>query len=580
MLDIKKEISEQIAKTIENVESKEIYTYIEVPKDTKNGDYAFPCFRLAKTLRKSPPEIANQIKEKLEENGISKSEIIKKVEIAGGYLNFYISSKIFTKEVLEQISNNEKFGIEPEDDKNKEKNIVIDYSAPNIAKPFHIGHLRSTVIGAALYNIYKYLGYNVTGINHLGDYGTQFGKLIEGYKRWGKEYDIDSDPINELTKIYIRINTACKEDKQILQACRDNFKKLEDGDSYCVEIWKKFRELSLKEFQRVYNLLGSTFDSWNGEAFYSDKMQEVIEILEKSGKLKESQGAKIVELEEQGINTPCIIVKSNGSSTYATRDLAAILYRARNYNFDKALYVTSYEQVLHFKQVFATAKYLGLDEKYIKGLEHVSFGMVLLPTGKMSTREGNIVKLEELLKEAIERAKEIIEQKNPELENKEEVAKKVGIGAIIFNDLSNSRVKDEVFDWNNILNFQGETGPYIQYTYVRTKSVLKKAGIKIDNIPFDMVNFDSLEDTYSQNIIKLLYDFHNILVQVTEKNEPSILSRYLIELAKAYSVFYNENRIMVEDVNIKNSRIYLTFAVGKVLKIGANLLGMDMPEKM
>lgn len=580
MLDIKKEISEQIAKTIENVESKEIYTYIEVPKDTKNGDYAFPCFRLAKTLRKSPPEIANQIKEKLEENGISNSEIIKKVEIAGGYLNFYISSKIFTKEVLEQISNNEKFGIEPEDDKNKEKNIVIDYSAPNIAKPFHIGHLRSTVIGAALYNIYKYLGYNVTGINHLGDYGTQFGKLIEGYKRWGKEYDIDSDPINELTKIYIRINTACKEDEQILQACRDNFKKLEDGDSYCVEIWKKFRELSLKEFQRVYNLLGSTFDSWNGEAFYSDKMQEVIEILEKSGKLKESQGAKIVELEEQGINTPCIIVKSNGSSTYATRDLAAILYRARNYNFDKALYVTSYEQVLHFKQVFATAKYLGLDEKYIKGLEHVSFGMVLLPTGKMSTREGNIVKLEELLNEAIERAKEIIEQKNPELENKEEVAKKVGIGAIIFNDLSNSRVKDEVFDWNNILNFQGETGPYIQYTYVRTKSVLKKAGIKIDNIPFDMVNFDSLEDTYSQNIIKLLYDFHNILVQVTEKNEPSILSRYLIELAKAYSVFYNENRIMVEDVNIKNSRIYLTFAVGKVLKIGANLLGIEMPEKM
>lgn len=580
MLDIKKEISEQIAKTIENVESKEIYTYIEIPKDTKNGDYAFPCFRLAKTLRKSPPEIANQIKEKLEENGISNSEIIKKVEIAGGYLNFYISSKIFTKEVLEQISNNEKFGIESEDDKNKEKNIVIDYSAPNIAKPFHIGHLRSTVIGAALYNIYKYLGYNVTGINHLGDYGTQFGKLIEGYKRWGKEYDIDSDPINELTKIYIRINTACKEDEQILQACRDNFKKLEDGDSYCVEIWKKFRELSLKEFQRVYNLLGSTFDSWNGEAFYSDKMQEVIEILEKSGKLKESQGAKIVELEEQGINTPCIIVKSNGSSTYATRDLAAILYRARNYNFDKALYVTSYEQVLHFKQVFATAKYLGLDEKYIKGLEHVSFGMVLLPTGKMSTREGNIVKLEELLNEAIERAKEIIEQKNPELENKEEVAKKVGIGAIIFNDLSNSRVKDEVFDWNNILNFQGETGPYIQYTYVRTKSVLEKAGVKIDNISFDMVNFDSLEDTYSQNIIKLLYDFHNILIQVTEKNEPSILSRYLIELAKAYSVFYNENRIMVEDTSIKNSRIYLTFAVEKVLKIGANLLGIEMPEKM
>ena len=580
MLDIKKEISEQIAKTIENVETKEIYTYIEVPKDTKNGDYSFPCFRLAKVLRKAPQEIANQIKEKLEQNEAINSELIEKVDIVGGYLNFYVSSKIFTKEVLEQISSNERFGVEAEDEKNKEKNIVIDYSAPNIAKPFHIGHLRSTVIGAALYNIYKYLGYNVIGINHLGDYGTQFGKLIEGYKRWGEEYNIDSDPINELTKIYIRINNACKEDEQILQACRDNFKKLEDGDTYCVEIWEKFRKLSLKEFQRVYDLLGSKFDSWNGEAFYSDKMQEVVDILEKSGKLEESQGAKIVNLEDKGINTPCIIVKSNGSSTYATRDLAAILYRTRTYDFDKALYVTSYEQVLHFKQVFATAKYLGLDEKYLKGLEHVSFGMVLLPTGKMSTREGNIVKLEELLNESIDRAKEIIEQKNPQLENKEEVAKKVGIGAIIFNDLSNSRVKDEIFDWNTILNFQGETGPYIQYTYVRTKSVLEKAGVDVNNISFDMVNLDNLEDSYSQNIIKLLYNFHNVLVQVTEKSEPSILSRYLIDLAKAYSVFYNENRIMVDDISLKNSRIYLTFAVGKVLKIGANLLGMDMPEKM
>lgn len=580
MLDIKKEISEQIAKTIENVEAKEIYTYIEIPKDTKNGDYSFPCFRLAKILKKAPQEIANGIKEKLEQNGAMNSEILERVDIVGGYLNFYVSSKLFTKEVLEQISNNAKFGVETEDEKNKEKNIVIDYSAPNIAKPFHIGHLRSTVIGAALYNIYKYLGYNVIGINHLGDYGTQFGKLIEGYKRWGEEYNIDLDPINELTKIYIRINNACKEDEQILQACRDNFKKLEDGDTYCVEIWKKFRELSLKEFQRVYDLLGSKFDSWNGEAFYSDKMQEVVDILEKSGKLEESQGAKIVNLEDQGINTPCIIVKSNGSSTYATRDLAAILYRARTYDFDKALYVTSYEQVLHFKQVFATAKYLGLDEKYLKGLEHVSFGMVLLPTGKMSTREGNIVKLEELLNESIDRAKEIIEQKNPQLENKEDVAKKVGIGAIIFNDLSNSRVKDEVFDWNTILNFQGETGPYIQYTYVRTKSVLEKAKVDVNNISFDMVNLDSLEDSYSQNIIKLLYDFHNVLVQVTEKSEPSILSRYLIDLAKSYSVFYNENRIMVDDSSLKNSRVYLTFAVGKVLKIGTNLLGMDMPEKM
>ena len=566
--DFKQIIAKQISKTID-INEEELESYIETPKDSKNGDYAFPCFRLAKELRKAPPAIANEIKEKIEA-----VEEIEKIEVAGGYLNFFINKSILTKEVLEEISKAEQYG---KSEIGKEKNIVIDYSAPNIAKPFHIGHLRSTVIGGALYNIYKYLGYNVTGVNHLGDYGTQFGKLIEGYKMWGKEYDIEKDPINELTKIYIRINEACKNDEQILENCRNNFKKLEDGDSYCVEIWKKFRELSLQEFQKVYDLLGSKFDSWNGESFYSDKMPEVIEILEKTGKLIESQGAKIIDLEDKGINTPCIIEKSNGSTTYATRDLAAILYRARTYDFDKALYVTSYEQVLHFKQVFEVAKLLGLDEKYTKGLEHVSFGMVLLPEGKMSTREGNIIKLEELLNEAISRAKEIIEQKNPELENKEEVAKKVGIGAVIFNDMSASRIKDEVFDWNTILNFQGETGPYVQYTYVRTKSVLEKAGYlpKIED-----VKIENLCDEYSLTILKLIYNFEDVLIQVTDKNEPSILARYLIDLAKAYSSFYNENKIIVEDKDIQNARVYLTYAVSEVLKQGANLLGIQMPEKM
>ena len=398
------------------------------------------------------------------------------------------------------------------------------------------------------------------GINHLGDYGTQFGKLIEGYKLWGKEYDIEKDPINELTKIYIRINNACKEDEKILNACRDNFKKLEDGDSYCVELWEKFRKLSLKEFQKVYDLLGSKFDSWNGEAFYSDKMPEIIEILEKTGKLIESQGAKIIDLEDKGINTPCIIEKTNGSTTYATRDLAAILYRARSYDFDKALYVTSYEQVLHFKQVFEVAKLLGLDEKYINGLEHVSFGMVLLPTGKMSTREGNIVKLEELLNESIQRAEQIIEEKNPLLENKNDIAKKVGIGAIIFNDLANSRVKDEIFEWEQILNFQGETGPYIQYTYVRTKSILEK----VEEIPnIRNVNIEKISDEYSQNIIKLIYSFEDILIQVTKKEEPSILARYLIDLAKAFSSFYNENKIITEDKQEQDARVYLTYKRSK-----------------
>ena len=569
MINFKNIIANAISKVV-NINATEIEMSIEKPKGSENGDYAFPCFRLAKELHKAPQMIANDIKEniKVDENQITK------IEVVGGYLNFFINKEILVEEVLNEMSEDKEYG---KSTIGNGKNIVIDYSAPNIAKPFHIGHLRSTVIGAALYKIYKYLGYNVTGINHLGDYGTQFGKLIEGYKLWGNEYNIEENPIDELTKIYIRINQACKEDENVLENCRNNFKKLEDGDKYCVEIWQKFRELSLKEFQKVYDILGSKFDSWNGEAFYSDKMPEVIEILNKTGKLVESEGAKIIDLEDKGINTPCIIEKSNGSSTYATRDLAAIMYRARTYDFDKALYITSYEQVLHFKQVFEVAKLLGLDEKYTNGLEHVAFGMVLLPTGKMSTREGTSIKLSELLNEAISRAKAIIEQKNPELENKDEVAKKVGVGAVIFNDLANNRVKDEIFDWDTILNFQGETGPYIQYTYVRTKSVIEKAG-KIPELK--SVQIKELSDEYSQNIIKLIYNFENVLKQVTEKEEPSILARYLIDLAKAYSGFYNENKIITENKDTQNARVYLTYAVGQVLKIGANLLGIEMPDKM
>ena len=489
-------------------------------------------------------------------------------------MNFYIKKQLFIKEVLEEVEKKEQYG---KSEIGKGKNIVIDYSSPNIAKPFHIGHLRSTVIGGALYNIYQYLGYYTIGINHLGDYGTQFGKLIEGYKLWGEEYDIEKDPIHDLTEIYIRINQACKDEESVLNQCRDNFKKLEEGDPYCIQIWERFKELSLKEFQKVYDQLGSHFDSWNGEAFYSDKMEEIMQILEKSGKLVESEGAKIIDLEEQGINTPCIIQKSNDSTTYATRDLAAILYRARTYDFDKALYVTSYEQVLHFKQVFEVAKLLGLDEKYTKGLQHIPFGMVLLPTGKMSTREGNIIKLEDLLEEAKARAQKMIEEKNPNLEGKEEIAKKVGIGAIIFNDLANSRIKDEIFDWDQILNFQGETGPYIQYTYVRTKSVIEKIGYlpKIQE-----VKEEKLMDEYSLNIIKLIYVFEDTLIQVTQKEEPSILARYLMDLAKAFSIFYQENKIITEEKELQDARVYLTSIVGKVLKIGTQLLGIEMPDKM
>lgn len=568
MLEFKEKISEEISK-ITKIDKNELYEYIEMPSDNKMGDYAFPCFRLAKTMKKSPQIIANELKD-----GISLGNEFEKVEVINGYINFFVNNKKLVENVLEEVEEKrENYG---SSEIGEGKNIVIDYSSPNIAKPFHIGHLRTTILGNSLYKMYKFLNYNCVGINHLGDWGTQFAKLIEGYKRWGTEYDIESNPIEELTKIYIRINDLCKEDESVLEQCRDNFKKLEDGDEYCVKIWQKFRELSLKEFQRIYDLLDIQFDSWNGEAFYTDKMQEVKDILEKNNKLVESEGARVVDLSKEDM-PPCIIEKSNGSTTYATRDLAAILYRARTYNFDKALYVTSYEQILHFKQVFETAKYLDLDEKYTNGLVHVPYGMVMLKTGKMSTRDGNVVKIEDLLKEAIAKVKIIIENKNPELENKEDIATKVGIGAVIFNDLYNSRIKDEIFDWDIMLNFNGETGPYMQYIYVRTKSVLEKAGY----IPkLKDVNLDKLLDEDSVKVIKLLYQFNDKIMQAIEKYEPYIVARYLIEVAKTYSSFYNNNKIICDDKEVQDARIYLTYATGIVLKTGAALLGIKMPDKM
>ena len=572
MIDFKHEIINAIKKAVDfDISEQDLHKYIEKPKNSANGDYAFPCFSFAKQLKKSPQEIAENLKQKIK---IS-PEYVQEIKVSGPYLNFYINKITLTQEVLNEISKNqENYG---KSKIGEGKTIVIDYSAPNIAKPFHIGHLKTTVIGGALYNIYKYLGYNTIGENFLGDYGTQFGKLIEGYKRWGKDYDLTQNPIDKLGEIYKRINDLCSEDEQVLEAAREDFKQLENGKEEYVELWKKFRDVSIKEFQKIYDLLGSHFDSWKGEAFYATKTDEVIQILQDSGRLVESNGAKVVDLTDEGIDTPCIICKSNGSTIYATRDLAAILYRARTYDFDKCLYVTSYEQNLHFKQIFAVAKLLGIKEKCIKGLKHVSYGMVRLPSGKMSTRAGNFVKVEDLLHETIEEAKKIIEEKNPDLSNKEEVAKKVGIGAVIFNSLATSRNKDEIFDIKAMLNFQGETGPYIQYMYVRTKSVLEK----IENMPkFEQLKLENLQDEYSIAIIKLLYDFENILVEVTEKEEPSILARYVLDLAKAYSVFYNENRIIVEDEEVKNARVYLTACVSKVLKIGANLLGIDMPNKM
>ena len=533
MINFKNEIAKIISKVI-NINESELEGYVEVPQDIRNGDYAFPCFRLAKELKKAPPVIANEIKEKIDVN----NELIESVQVVGGYLNFYINKELLIKTTIEELDKaKENFG---KSNIGQDKKIIVEYSSPNIAKPFHIGHLRNTLIGHSLYNMYKFLGYNVTSINHLGDYGTQFGKMIEGYKLWGNEYNIEENPIDELTKMYVRINDLCKEDETVLEKCRDNFKKLEEGDEYCTKIWNKFKELSLKEFNRIYDILGVSFDSLNGEAFYSDKMDEIVDMLDKSGELIESEGAKIVDLEEQkkGI---CMIKKSNDSTTYATRDLAAILYRTREYDFDKCLYVVAYEQNLHFKQVFEVAKLLGLDKKYINGLEHVAYGMVHLKTGKMSTREGNVIKVNDLLQEAVSRVEKIIEENNPSIENKNENAKKIGIGAITFSNVGTTIIKDQIFDWDAILNFNGETGPYVQYTYVRTQSVLKN----VDNIPFvDNIDIEQLKNKEAIKIIKLIYDFQETIIDATNKNEPSILARFLIDVAKAYSSFYNEYKIM------------------------------------
>ena len=568
MIDYKELIAEKISNACE-LDKNEVKSYIEVPPNKEMGDYAFPCFKLAKVLRKAPPAIAEELKGKIDTDSN-----IEKIDIQGGYLNFFTNKIELAKEVLNEIdSKKEEFG---KSEIGKGKNIVIDYSSPNIAKPFHIGHLRNTVLGHALYNIYKYMGYNVTSVNHLGDYGTQFGKMIEGYKLWGSEYNFDEKPIDSCMDLYVRINNLCKEDEAVLDRCRDNFKKIEEGDEECLRLWNYFKEISLKEFQKIYDQLGVTFDSLNGEAFYSDKMDEVEKILEEKGAITISEGAKIIDLEDKGLGV-VMIRKSNGSTSYATRDLAAVLYRSRTYDFDKCLYVVAYEQNLHFKQVFEAAKFLPISEKNLNGLEHVAYGMVRLTTGKMSTREGTVIKVDELLQEAVDRVEQIINEKNPDMENKHEEAKKIGLGAIVFNNLNVSNIKDSVFDWNTALNFNGETGPYIQYIYVRTKSVLEKLGYTPS---ISDVDVSLLQDKESLNVISNIYNFENVLMQVVDKNEPSLLARYLIELAQSYSNFYNENKIMDDDEKVKNARAYLTYATKQVLQTGAHLLGIEMPNKM
>lgn len=569
MIDFKENIAQKISE-VTNIDKEELKTYIEIPPYSDLGDYAFPCFKLAKSLRKAPPVIASEIKEAIKLDDGS----IEKIEIVGGYLNIYINKASLAETVLKEVAQQqEKYG---SSNIGMGKNVVIDYSAPNIAKPFHIGHLRSTVIGGALYKIYNFLGYNSVGINYLGDWGLQFGKVMAGYDMWKDEYDFSQSEIQAILKIYVRFCQEEKEKPELTELAREYFKRLEDGEEKEVETWKWIRRISLENYQKTYNLLNSKFDSYNGESYYNDKMDAVVDELREKGLLKESEGAQVVDLSEYDM-PPCIIITSAGTTIYATRDLASLKDRINKYDFDKAIYVVGNEQRLHFKQVFKVLELMGYPE-YARKCEHVPFGLVVDKDGeKIGSRKGNSVFLEDILKEAIQKVEKIIDEKNPGLEDKGEVARKVGVGAIIFNDLSNSRIKDEIFDWDMLLNFQGETGPYIQYIYVRTRSLLEKAGYVPD---LENINFSKLQEKEAVETLKLLYRFNEFVTLAADKNEPSIISRYLIDVAQNFSTFYNEHKIITEDKTVQDARLALTYAVGTVLKSGVTLLGMEMPNKM
>lgn len=572
MDNLKEIIAASIKDAINNdeISMEDILNALEEPKDSKNGDMAFPCFKLSRVLKDSPINIAQNIKENIKYD----DGIINKVENVNGYLNFYINNaSVLSNLVKKVIEENDNYG---KSDIGCKEKIVIDYSSPNIAKPFHLGHFRNTVLGASLYNLYNNFGYEVVGINHLGDWGRQFGLLIEGYKLFKDEYDIENDALGTLSDIYVRISKLAKEDEAVMERARQNFKELEDGNEEYKKLWEYFREISLKEYNRIYDILGCKFDSYNGEAFYNDKMDEVVEILEKKGVLEDSQGAKVVNVGDD--MPPCIILKSNGSTIYATRDLAAILYRARTYNFKKAIYITGSEQILHFKQVFAAAKYL-VDEKYQKGLIHIPYGMIRLKTGKMSTREGNVIYVDDLIKDAISKSKNIIREKNSELENLDDTAKIIGVGALIFNYLKTNKQKDIIFDLDETLRFDGETGPYVQYTYVRTKSIIEKSDVNIDTLC--NADYTYLKETPEVNLLKQIEKYEEVLKKAMEECEPAHVARYLIDISTLFSRFYNECRILnVEDTNVKNARLGLTLATGIVIKNGLKILGINCPDKM
>ena len=556
-------IASELAKVIEGLDQETILNLLEQPKSSDLGDIAFPAFSLAKIERKAPQAIAADIAEKID------ASHFEKVVATGPYVNFFLDKSQISDQVIKAvIQAGAAYGQQEE---GQGANVTIDLSSPNIAKPFSVGHLRSTVIGDAISNIYKKMGYNTIKINHLGDWGKQFGLLMVAYKKWGSKEAVEANPIDELLKLYVRINAEIENDPALDEEGRLWFKKLEDGDPEATELWQWFRDESLVEFNRIYKLLGVEFDSLNGEAFYNDKMDEAVQILEEKGLLKESKGASIVELDDVNL-PPAMIKKSDGATLYITRDIATAIYRARTYNFVKNIYAVGQEQSNHFRQLKAVLKKMGFD--WSDDMIHVDFGLVTKNRQKLSTRKGNIILLEPTLQEAISRAKAQIEEKNPELENKEEVAHAVGVGAVKFYDLKTDRRNGYDFDLDAMVSFEGETGPYVQYAYARIQSILRKANFT----PSADATY-SLSDPESWEIIKLLQDFARVVKRAAENYDPSLIAKYAINLAQAFNKYYAHTRILDESPE-RDSRLALSYSTAVVLKEALRLLGVDAPEKM
>lgn len=561
-----------------NLSKDEIKELIETPPNPEMGDYSFPCFKLSKELRKAPNIIAQELVNRIN----IEDSVFFKISNVGPYINFFIKpTEYFSNVISEMILRKYDYGSSKN---NLDKTIVIDYSSTNIAKPFHIGHIRSTLIGNVIKNIYKFLGYNTIGVNHLGDYGTQFGKIIAAYKLWGNDDQINADPINQLLKLYVDFNNLCKTDENMLETARNYFNRLENGDEESVKLWNWFKDISLLEFQKVYDKLKVEFDSYRGEAYHSQFINDVVKELEEKNLLTESDGCKIVNLDKYNL-PPALILKSNSSSTYITRDIATALTRKKDYNFSKNIYVVATQQKLHFEQLIAVLKEMGYE--WANDCIHVSFGMVsvkddfLGTSAKLSTREGNVIFLNDVLEKSVEKTLEIINERNNTLENKEIVAKEVGIGAVIFQELFNTRIKDYSFDWNNVLNFEGETGPYVQYSAARAYSILEKNDFysKINNI--DISKFSNYEMNVDElALVKSIYKFEDILLDSAKKYEPSILARYITEVAKLFNKFYNSCPINNQEENIKEFRLVLTYCSRILIEIGLGLLGMDTPKKM